>query len=141
MPNLDAFSSQIVKLVRAMPDEALLALVRQELGVATRGTLAPNGAQRGRATSSPRRRTRATTASRGELLVTVERVVKGASGLSAREVAKAAGVPQPRAASALKVLKKAKRIFQGGERRFARYAASASAAERASLDARKGASG
>jgi len=66
--------------------------------------------------------------------------VKGASGLSAREVAKAAGVPQPRAASALKELKKAERIFQGGERRFARYGASAAAAERASLDARKGAS-
>jgi len=67
--------------------------------------------------------------------------VRGASGLSAREVAKAAGIPQPRAASALKELKKAKRIFQGGERQFARYGATASPAERASLDARKGARG
>jgi len=44
MPTLDAFSSQIVKLVRAMPDEAILALVRAELGGAASGTAAPNGA-------------------------------------------------------------------------------------------------
>jgi hypothetical protein len=78
---------------------------------------------------------------RQEILTVVERVVKGASGLAASEVAKAAGVPQSRAAAALKELKLAKRIFQGGDRRFARYAGDAKTAEAASLYARKHAAG
>ena len=32
MPNIDAFSAQIVKLVREMPDEAILDLVKHQLG-------------------------------------------------------------------------------------------------------------
>ena len=78
---------------------------------------------------------------RKETLESVERVVKSSSGVSASEVAKAAGVPQPRAAAALKELKLEKRIFQGGDRRFARYAGDAKVAEEASLAARLTASG
>ena len=61
--------------------------------------------------------------------------------MSASEVAKSAGVPQSRASSALKELKLAKRIFQGGDRRFARYAGTASGAQAASDGARRNASG
>ncbi len=75
------------------------------------------------------------------MLDTVERVVKASSGLSASDVARAAGIPQPRAAAALKELKLAQRIFQGGDRRFARYAGDAKVAEQASATARKNAKG
>jgi hypothetical protein len=71
----------------------------------------------------------------------VERIVKASSGVSASDVAKSAGIPQTRAAAALKELKLEKRIFQGGDRRFARYAGDAKQAELASVTARKNASG
>jgi len=61
--------------------------------------------------------------------------------VSASDVARAAGIPQTRAAAALKELKISRRIFQGGDRRFARYAGDAKSAEQASLHARKTASG
>ena len=80
-------------------------------------------------------------AARTELLDKVEKIVRGSSGLSSSQVAKASGVPQPRAAAALKELKLAKRIFQGGYRRFARYAGDAKAATAASQHARTTASG
>ena len=78
---------------------------------------------------------------RQELLEAVERVVKSGAGLSASEVARAASIPQTRAAAALKELKLAKRIFQGGDRRFARYAGDLKTAEQASTAARKTAKG
>jgi hypothetical protein len=78
---------------------------------------------------------------RQSVLDEVERVVKANEGMSASEVAKAANIPQTRAASALKELKLAKRIFQGGDRRFARYAGDAKTAEQASTTARKTAKG
>jgi hypothetical protein len=162
---MDAFSAQIVKFVREMPDEALLELVKQKLGV-----LSPGGQNRrhgtiqvvasgipvtkgSRAVKRSRPSSRSVTmggtpkppapasAERQELLDAVERVVKAGAGLSASEVARSAGIPQPRAAAALKELKLSKRIFQGGDRRFARYAGDAKTAEQASASARKTAKG
>jgi hypothetical protein len=149
-----------------MPDEALLALVKNQLGAVTGGevVLAPAPAARPRARAAaaqakkaapaavkrgaaPKRRpgrprkTTTTSAQRQETLDKVERIVKSSSGLSASEVAKQAGIPQTRAAAALKELKLAKRIFQGGDRRFARYAGDAKTAEQASIMARKTAAG
>jgi len=156
----DAFSAQIVELVRRMPDEAILELVKNRLGMAPFRELGQNVRERGgravRATTEPKskarppakkrraaRPRRAVTGAqeRKETLESVERVVKSSSGVSASEVAKAAGIPQPRAAAALKELKLEKRIFQGGDRRFARYAGDAKVAEEASLAARMTASG
>jgi hypothetical protein len=91
--------------------------------------------------TSPSRRTKARSQEREETLNNVERVVKQSAGLSASDVAKSAGIPQPRAAAALKELKLTKRIFQGGDRRFARYAGDLKTAELASETARKTASG
>ena len=145
MPSVDPFSAQIVQFVRQMPAEAILALVRQRLGVSPaaangKGDLrsvasAPSAVASSRSNG---RRTRSTSADRTALLATVERVVKAGSGLSASDVAKAAGVAQTRVAAAIRELKQSKRIFQGGDRRFARYAADTSTAKRASLAARKG---
>jgi hypothetical protein len=61
--------------------------------------------------------------------------------VSASEVAREAGIPQTRAAAALKELKVGKRIYQGGDRRFARYAGEQKVAEQASLGARTSAAG
>jgi hypothetical protein len=164
----DAFSRQIVELVRTMPDDAILALVKNQLGAITGEVAlaappprrvrarpagkapaqsakpAPAAAKRG---TAPKRRpgrprkSQAASAERQETLDAVERIVKANSGLSASEVAKQAGIPQTRAAAALKELKLAKRIFQGGDRRFARYAGEAKTAEQASITARKNAAG
>jgi hypothetical protein len=160
---MDAFSAQIVELVRGMSDDAILALVKNQLGaIAAGGSAGPR--RRGRparaqAAAQPQpargrrgkvgrrrgpgrpRRTAALSADRLAALSGVEKVVKSGSGLSASQVAKAAGIPQPRAAAALKQLKLARRIFQGGDRRFARYAGDAKTAEQASVNARSTASG
>ncbi|MDI1482573.1 hypothetical protein [Polyangium sp. y55x31] len=111
---------------------------------------APAPAKRGRAAApaAPAKRkpgrpkkTAALSAERQEVLNSVERIVKASNGVSASDVARQASIPQTRAAAALKELKLAKRIFQGGDRRFARYAADLKTAEQASLNARKTASG
>jgi hypothetical protein len=157
----DAFSAQIIELVRRMPDEAILELVKNRLGMApfrdlgqqqareprsrpahsaAGGTKSKRRARPATPRGGPRRAT-AMSQERKETLDSVERVVKASAGLSASEVAKASGIPQPRAASALKELKLEKRIFQGGDRRFARYAGDTKVAEAASLAARTTASG
>ena len=91
--------------------------------------------------AKPAKRGRGAAAGRTDLLGSVERVVKSSNGLSASEIAKSAGVPQSRVSSALKELKDAKRVFQGGDRRFARYAGDARTAEQASVNARRTAPG
>lgn len=157
----DAFSAQIIELVRRMPDEAILELVKNRLGMApfralgqqsseprsrpARGAAAGAKSKRRARPPAPQngqpRRATAISQERKETLENVERVVKASSGISASEVAKASGIPQPRAAAALKELKLEKRIFQGGDRRFARYAGDSKVAEAASLAARTTASG
>ncbi len=237
MPNLDAFSAQLVDFVRRMSDDALLALVRAQLGSAVGAITLPQVKAALPVAKAPARRApvraakakraaapapvapaapapakalakpgpakampkaapvkkapaakkaaakvapkpaakvapkapakvapkasapkgkpakaapkgkpakagrRGSAAGRAELLTSVERIVKASSGVSASEVAKSAGVPQSRASSALKELKLAKRIFQGGDRRFARYAGDARTALGASDTARRSASG
>jgi hypothetical protein len=163
----DAFSAQIVELVRRMPDEAILELVKNRLGMAPFSAFVPQGPKSNGGRARAKRaaevepaepkskraaapgkvkspaKPRPTTASedRKSMLESVERVVKASTGVSASEVARAAGIPQPRAAAALKELKLEKRIFQGGDRRFARYAGDAKIAETASLAARTSAAG
>lgn len=156
MAHLDAFSAQIVRLVRQMPDEAILALVRNQLDSVVAVAGVPRGPGRppsaskalvaaplrkGARVKGTRKRTVTPSAERQEALDKVERLVKSSDGLSASQVASAAGIPQTRAAATLKELKLAKRIFQGGDRRFARYAGDAKTAEQASLNARQTASG
>ena len=155
MAQMDAFSAQIVKFVREMPDEALLDLVKQKLGVlavsagrhngrrAVRGLPVPLPGTKGKRPAPPSRARPPAPASaeRRGLLDNVERVVKASAGVSASDVARLANIPQTRAAAALKELKLAKRIFQGGDRRFARYAGDLKTAEQASASARKTAKG
>ena len=206
MTTNDAFTSQIIDLVRRMPDDAILALVKnqlagvkglsQPLAAAANAAPVPGAKRRGRppgskskvkpgpkpaakpaakavvakavvakAVAAPKAKPgpkpkaakkaapkksaapkrakagRGGGAGRQEAMSVVERIVKSGGGLAASDIAKAAGIPQSRASAALKELKLAKRIFQGGDRRFARYAGDARSAEQASLNARKNAAG
>lgn len=146
MPKLDPFSEQIVKLVRSMPDEALLELVRNRLGdvaVAPRSYGSASSPANGRRgpRKVKRRRQRATSADREQYLAAVERAIKGSKGLSASEIAAKTKLPKPRVQAAVRELKAARKIFQGGDRRFARYAGDAKTAKQASLNARKSAGG
>jgi biotin operon repressor len=62
--------------------------------------------------------------------------VAASSGLSASELEKKTGLGRAALTAALKALKDDGRVFMGGNRRFARYATSQAAADRASADAR-----
>lgn len=148
MPKLDPFSAQIVKLVRQLPDAALLELVRNQLGsVSTETTTESTGGAlsvkkdssriSGKKHGTVKRRNRQTKADKKAMLLQVERVVKGAGGLSASQVATKTRIAQTRVSAALRELKQAKRIYQGGERRFARYAGDLKTANKASNAARK----
>lgn len=161
MADLDAFSASLVQFVRSMPDEALLELVRNQLGAEAPTGAAPSAAPAAPAAApaaprssakapkaapkkqpaGPKKGPKRTSAAKAELLDAVEKVVKSSRGLSASEVAAATKVQQGRVSSALRDLKFAKRIFQGGDRRFARYAGDPKTAETASANARASASG
>jgi hypothetical protein len=173
----DSFNAELVKLVRNMSDDAILALVKNQLGLVTGSTalaalaakpapkaapvkapaklakaLAPKPAAKpapvkvAPVKAAPAKAVKGKKRGRGKLdrsetLAAVERAVKASNGLAASDIAKSTGLPQSRAAAALKELKLAKRIFQGGDRRFARYAADQRTADTASLSARKSAGG
>ncbi len=170
MAKLDPFTAQIVKLVRNMPDDAILELVRNQLGaehgvatltVATPAAPTPTKRRRrskktvkakvvAKVAAASKKSTRkkrapakkrATSEARQKLLSTVERVIKSSKGLSASEISKRSRLPQTRVAAAVRELKSSRRIFQGGDRRFARYAGDVRTAQAASVNARKSASG
>jgi DNA-binding transcriptional ArsR family regulator len=78
---------------------------------------------------------------RDQEMEAVERVIKASKGMSASEISTKTKIPQSRVSAHVRALKSDKRIFQGGDRRFARYAADQKSAEHASEEARKNASG
>lgn len=153
MPKLDAFSQQIVDLVRQMPDEALLELVKNQLGADGAAVSAGSNGRPTRSASTPKstkratkkrrggRKTSRTSAARQEAMDKVEGVIKSSKGLSASEIAKKSKLPQTRVSSLVRDLKAQGRIHQGGDRRFARYAGDAKTAAKASDEARRTASG
>ncbi len=156
MARTGSFTAHLVKLVRELPDEAILDLVKHQLGalgIVARQTMGKKGlvpALDGNGDGAARERKPAEASAearasaneeRRKLLQEVERVVRQGPGLSASEVTRAVNAPQTRVAAALKELKLTQRIFQGGDRRFARYAATAEAAELASRTARENAAG
>jgi hypothetical protein len=69
----------------------------------------------------------------------VFRIVQGRDGVAVSDIVKATSLDRGPVAAALKTLKEDGKIFMGGNRRFARYAMSQAAADRASETARKGA--
>lgn len=75
---------------------------------------------------------------RASALEKVFKIVQARDGVAVGEVVKATSLERGSVAAALKALKEEGRIHMGGSRRFARYALSQAAADRASETARKG---
>jgi hypothetical protein len=137
------FAAQIIDLVLSrLPDHLILEAVRRRLGgrVALVRAGARPAAEVSRRAPAPRPQ-RASSPERERLRTAVERIVRDGAGMSVSDVTKLARAPQTRVASVLKELKLAGRIFQGGDRRFARYAADPKLAAQASARARESAPG
>ena len=81
---------------------------------------------------------RATSAARQKNVAAVAKYIKSSKGVALADVVAATKLTKPQAAGAIRELKQAGKVYQGGDRRFARYASSKKAAEKASLAARKG---
>lgn len=142
MPKLDPFAAQIATLVRNMPDEALLDLVRNRLNVhSSPSASSVTSSSVIRQVGKVARRHRSTSADRVALLLTIEKLVHATPGLSSSEIASKTRIATPRVQSVLRELKHARRIFQGGDRRFARYAGDAQTAKQASAAAAQSAAG
>jgi hypothetical protein len=88
--------------------------------------------------AKPSRRTRVTVEERAATLDAVERIVATDQGLSAGEIERRSNLSRATVAAALKALKDEGRLFMGGTKRFARYATSQAAADKASREARGG---
>ena len=161
MPTQDRFFSNLAELIRRMPDDALLELVGAKLdqggfvSASQGGRRTSASGASGLEASVPRRgpgrppkaggavkagrggaRKRMPSAEKEALLSRVEEFVKSSSGVGVRDVVQELRIPKPQAAAALKQLKTEKRIFQGGDRRFARYGGTKEAALQASDAAR-----
>jgi len=68
----------------------------------------------------------------------VLQLVTASNGAGASDVIKSSGLQAAPVSAALKALRAEGRIYMGGNRRFARYATSQAAADRASQAVRKG---
>jgi len=93
-------------------------------------------APRGRAAPA---RARKSSEERAAIIEKVAGVVESSDGLSVGEIERESGLSRAAVASALKQLKEQGRTFMGGTKRFARYASTQAAADKASVDARGGA--
>lgn len=89
-----------------------------------------------KAAPAPKRRSNGE--DRASVVDKVFRVVSSRDGVAVGDVVKATNLERGPVAAALKALKEEGRIHMGGNRRFARYATSQAAADRASEAARKG---
>ena len=89
--------------------------------------------------SERRHASRPTHEERAASIERIARIVANGSGLSVGEIERQSGFTRSAVGSALKALKDQGRIFMGGTKRFARYATTQSAADQASLEARRGA--
>lgn len=88
----------------------------------------------------PPPRQRPSAEERAEASERIAMVVEGASGLSVGEIERQSGLPRGVVLSSLKALKEQGRLFMGGTKRFARYALTQAAADKASVEARGGSS-
>jgi biotin operon repressor len=143
---------ELANLIRNKTDEELIALVMQlgaegarvvqyadpeqaissrGMGIVTKPVVArPNGNNR-----DPKRV--ATSDRRSDLVL---KAIAASKGVSATEVADKTKLPRAHVTKAIADLKEAGKVFQGGERRFARYATTKKVATDASIASRNGGS-
>ena len=142
---MNTFQTQIVKMVRDLPDDALLDLVRAEMGNGLAAKSAANGASRVRVAASddnspakpkrarrPRKRAVYTPALAEKVLHAVKIARRGVSTGEVEEYTK---LQRTMVQRALGELVGDKKLAQFGKRRFSRYATTKALAKKASLKA------
>ena len=152
---MNLIQQKVVDMVRGMPDDELFALVRGEIlgggGKVAKSSgfthplagtpSAPAAKLPAKSKPGKAKSKRKSHGVRGQkrdgFLAAVEAVVKAGKGMSASQITAKVKAPQPRVAAVLRDLKLAGRICQGGERRFARYAADQKTADAKSKADRK----
>ncbi len=115
---------------------AVSKALRQAAG---KGSARPAPPTRARAKPAPVSRARPSADERAAALDHIVAVVAGASGLSVGEIERQSSLSRGTVISSLKALKEQGRVFMGGTKRFARYALTQPAADKASVEARGGA--
>ncbi len=141
---MDTFAKQLVDMVRQLPDEALLELVKNHLTGVTAAESPQRQTPRAPRTpatpAKPRRKRgkRRSSANRAKLEQSVLAFVHDSNGVAVSDVAAGVGEPKSRVAPVLRKLRDAGTIHQAGDRRFARYGKTKTIAEAASKRARKG---
>ena len=88
-----------------------------------------------------RRRSRPTREQRAATTEQVAKAIAARSSMNVGEIEHETGLSRALITSAIKALKQEGRVFMGGTKRFARYAATQAAADQAILDARGSAAG
>ena len=83
-----------------------------------------------------KKRARATSEEKQALLSSVVEAVSANPGVASSQISVITGIKGSKLITALRTLKAEKRIFQGGKLRFARYAVTQAAADKASAEAR-----
>ncbi|MCA9617393.1 MAG: hypothetical protein KC731_00130 [Myxococcales bacterium] len=138
---MDSFSKHLVEMVRQLPDEAILELVRShlehgnEIGETRMATTSSTPAKKPRAEATRRRRS---STSRAKLKEAVLQAVTNSDGMALSDVAEAVGASKARVQPLLRALKDEGAIHLAGDRRFARYGRTRAIAKAASKGARKG---
>jgi len=82
------------------------------------------------------KRSRMTSAQKSAAMENVLALLGGSTGLAVGEIEKRSGLSRSELGTCLKALKAERRIFMGGQKRFARYASTQAVADRASAAAR-----
>lgn len=147
----NSFEEELEQLVSKFSRELaheVTALILGRLGIessrpleAARGRKAA-GAGKRRATpakakpAKPAKRSRMTVAQKAAAMDQVAALLGSSTGLSVGELEARCGLSRSELGTCLKALKEQGRVFMGGQRRFARYASTQAAADRASAAAR-----
>jgi len=125
--------SELADLIRNKTDEELIALVLGTRDAKPHLVTKPVVSR----AQTPRRNTDTNGPSRADLVL---KAISSSRGISATEVADKTKLPRAHVTKAIADLKEAGKVFQGGERRFARYATTKKVATDASIASRNGGS-
>lgn len=138
---MNTFQAQIVKMVREMPDDALLDLVRAEMSSGKSLSFPPRAKAEERPTmATPRKRVRvrnvkAKAKRRAFDPKSTEKVLHAVKiakrGVAIGDLEGYTKLPRSHVQRALGELLKGKRLFRAGDRRFTRYATTKAAAQKA----------
>ena len=133
---MEKIRAEIANLIRSKPDDELIALVMsddvpvRDVGVmVTKPVVA-------RTNGNGSRKPRQLKPEQSNAISLVLKVISKSTGISATQVADKTKLPRSHVTKAIAELKAQGEVFQGGERRFARYATTQEVANVASIASR-----